>query len=65
MLVSVLCSTGYVAVEWDGEYIGRQDAVWIDEDEFICCCPYAADVHDTLVLKAFSVSSYSEACMDI
>lgn len=65
MLVSVLCSTGYVAVEWDGEYIGRSDAVWIDEDEFICCCPYAADVHDTLVLKAFSVSSYSEACMDI
>lgn len=65
MLVSVLCSTGYVAVEWDGEYVGRQDAVWVNDDEFICCCPYAADVHDTLVLKAFSESSYSEACMDI
>ena len=65
MIVSVLCSAGLIDVEWDGEYIGRSDAVWIDEDEFICCCPYAADVHDTLVLKAFSVSSYSEACMDI
>ena len=65
MIVSVLCSAGLIDVEWDGEYIGRSDAVWIDEDEFICCCPYAADVHDTLVLKAFSESSYYEACMDI
>lgn len=65
MLVSVLCSTGPVEVEWSGEYITRSDAVWIDEDEFICCCPYAADVHDTLVLKAFSSQSYYEACMDI
>ena len=65
MIVTVLCSAGYVEVEWDGQYIGRQDAVWVDDEQFICCCPYAADVHDVLVLKTFTSSSYYEACMDI
>ena len=65
MLVSVLCSTGSVDVEWDGSYITKSDAAYVGDDEFICCCPYAADVHDTLVLKAFSSESYYESCMDI
>ena len=65
MLVSVMCSFGAVDFEWDGEYIPRSDAVWVSDHEFVCCCPYAADVHDLLVLKAFSSESYYEACMDI
>jgi len=53
-----------ILIAWDGTYVSAHEGIPF-RDGFICCCPYAADVREKLILRFFTAESYKEACMDI